>query len=92
MFRNKKKKQDDIDSIIAEAGPDHAYHAMDTGEVIEKLDVNPINGLEDKEIAYRVEKYGLNVLVEKGKTSLIVLFLSQFSFAKSLQQSLLPEA
>ncbi|MHA1462924.1 MAG: cation-transporting P-type ATPase, partial [Candidatus Heimdallarchaeota archaeon] len=78
MSRNRKNKQDEIDRKIAEAGPDHAYHAMDTGEVLEKLDVNPTIGLDEKEIAYRVEKYGLNVLVEKGKTNLILLFLSQF--------------
>ncbi len=78
MSRNRKNKQDEIDRKIAEAGPDHAYHAMDTGEVLEKLDVNPTLGLDDKEIAYRVEKYGLNVLVEKDKTNLILLFLGQF--------------
>lgn len=78
MIRNRKNKQDEIDKIIEEAGPDQAFHAMDTGEVLEKLDVKPNYGLDDKEIAYRVEKYGLNILIEKGKTSLILLFLGQF--------------
>ena len=77
MLFNRKKKQD-IDACIDEAGPDVAYHAMDTGEVIEIIETDPMKGLTDEEITCRVEQYGPNMLVEKGRTHPILLFLGQF--------------
>ncbi|MHA1365655.1 MAG: cation-translocating P-type ATPase, partial [Candidatus Heimdallarchaeota archaeon] len=78
MFGRKKNKKQEIESAISEAGPDEAYHAMDTAEVVRLIEANPQRGLTDQEVQYRTEKYGANVLVEKGKTHPIVLFFSQF--------------
>ena len=77
MFGKRKNKQE-ITRAISEAGPDHAFHAMDTGEVIELIDTDPIRGLTEREIQSRVEQYGANLLVEKGRTHPIMLFLHQF--------------
>ncbi|MHA1124262.1 MAG: cation-translocating P-type ATPase [Candidatus Heimdallarchaeota archaeon] len=78
MFSKKKNKKQEIESAISEAGPDEAYHAMDTAEVIRMIDANPQRGLTDHEVLSRTEKYGANVLVEKGRTHPIVLFFGQF--------------
>ncbi|NHJ04368.1 MAG: cation-translocating P-type ATPase [Candidatus Heimdallarchaeota archaeon] len=77
MVRNRKNK-DEIESRIAEAGPDVAYHAMDTGEVIDIIGTDPIRGLTTQEVDSRLQKYGQNVLVEKGKKNPFILFLGQF--------------
>ncbi len=74
----KKSKKVEIDVCLEEAGPDVDYHAMDTGEVLDKVDSDPLHGLTHEEVEYRLAQYGLNVLVEKGRTHPIVLFFRQF--------------
>jgi magnesium-transporting ATPase (P-type) len=73
-----KLSQEEIDRCLAEAGPDRAYHAMDTGEVIECVEADVSRGLTKEEIEYRLDRDGLNQLVHKGRTSPIVLFFRQF--------------
>ncbi|MGC9780761.1 MAG: cation-translocating P-type ATPase [Candidatus Heimdallarchaeota archaeon] len=74
----KRMKKKDIEASLDEAGPDKTYHAMDTGEVLEEVDSNPLRGLTNEEVEYRLDKYGLNILVEKGRTHPLVLFFRQF--------------
>ncbi len=76
--KNQKLKKIDIETSLKEAGPDVAYHAMDTGEVIEAVNTDPIRGLTYEEVQRRAEIYGQNLLVEKGKKHPIVLFFGQF--------------
>ncbi|MFW9924629.1 MAG: cation-translocating P-type ATPase, partial [Candidatus Thorarchaeota archaeon] len=78
MFKNKKNRNDEIQRRIDEAGPDIQYHAMDTGEVLEIIDTDSLRGLTSQEVISRRSKYGLNVLMEKGRTHPILLFLGQF--------------
>ncbi|HUT79994.1 MAG TPA: cation-translocating P-type ATPase [Candidatus Bathyarchaeia archaeon] len=75
---NRKLRKKITEERLDETGPEIAYHAMDTGEVIEALNTDPIRGLTTFEVQSRVEKYGHNVLVEKGKKHPIMLFLGQF--------------
>ena len=76
MQRSRKKQE--LEACIDEAGPNVAYHAMDTGEIIEVIDTDPFNGLTSYEVKCRQEQYGPNLLVEVGKKHPIVLFLLQF--------------
>jgi len=46
-------------------------------EVLEKLEVNPLQGLSDKEAEVRTEKYGANKLKAKKKKNIFLLFISQ---------------
>ena len=78
MFGRKKNKKQEIESAISEAGPDEAYHAMDTAEVIRMIETDPQRGLTDYEVQCRTEQYGANALVEKGRTHPIILFFGQF--------------
>ncbi|MCF2143758.1 MAG: cation-translocating P-type ATPase [Candidatus Heimdallarchaeota archaeon] len=75
--REKRRKKDDI--LSNEAKEEIAYHAMDTGEVLDNLDVDPINGLSMAEAESRFLDYGPNVLIEKRKKHPILLFLGQFT-------------
>ncbi|MBN1330980.1 MAG: cation-translocating P-type ATPase [Candidatus Heimdallarchaeota archaeon] len=77
-INKRKSKKTDIETRIDEAGPDIAYHAMDTGEVIDAVNTDPIRGLTSFDVESRIEKYGRNVIVEKGKKHPIMLFLGQF--------------
>ncbi len=47
-------------------------------DLLNELDVNE-NGLTEKEAKTRIEKYGLNELVQKKKKPLILKFLAQFN-------------
>ncbi|MBD3189079.1 MAG: HAD-IC family P-type ATPase [Candidatus Heimdallarchaeota archaeon] len=78
MPKKQKISKKEIERRIKEAGPDVSYHSMDAGEVIELMDTNPTKGLTDEEIAYRYDEFGPNVLLEKGHTHPVVLFLLQF--------------
>jgi len=78
MFKRRRRKKEEIEASLEEAGPDIDYHAMDTGEVISIIDTDPIRGLTDFEVQSRIDQYGLNMLVEKGRTHPIVLFFRQF--------------
>ncbi|NHJ46786.1 MAG: cation-translocating P-type ATPase [Asgard group archaeon] len=78
MFKKRRKKQEEIDACIIDAGPDVAYHAMDTGEVIDVIETDPVRGLTSDEVICRQEEYGQNILLEKGKTNPLLLFLGQF--------------
>ena len=74
LFRRKK----DVEACLAEAGPDKTYHAMDTGEVLEEVDSDPLRGLTNEEVECRLDEYGPNILIEKGRTHPIILFFGQF--------------
>ncbi|MHA1211549.1 MAG: HAD-IC family P-type ATPase [Candidatus Heimdallarchaeota archaeon] len=74
----KRRSKEKIEASLENAGPDIAYHAMDTGEVLAEIDADPLRGLSEKEVTFRIEKHGLNVLVEKRKKHPIVLFIEQF--------------
>ena len=54
------------------------YYNMDIDEVYKKLETSS-DGLSLNEYVSRVRKYGLNILEEKKKTSLLMKFLSQFN-------------
>ena len=54
------------------------WHAMDANEVLAFWDVDPQEGLEEKEALWRREKYGSNRLREKGQQPLWTMFLAQF--------------
>ena len=77
MFKRRSKKEE-IDAYLEDEEPEANYHAMDTGEVINVINTDPQRGLTDYEAQCRIEEHGLNVLVEKGKTRPIILFLKQF--------------
>ncbi|NHJ84600.1 MAG: cation-translocating P-type ATPase [Asgard group archaeon] len=74
----KKMNKKEIQACLDEAGPDKPYHSMDTGEVIELCESDPVRGLTSEEVYNRKVKYGPNILVEKGSTPPILLFLGQF--------------
>jgi Ca2+-transporting ATPase len=46
-------------------------------EVLEKLEVNPLQGLSDKEAEVRTETYGANKLKAKKKKNIFLLFIAQ---------------
>ena len=54
------------------------YYNMDIESIYEKLDTS-INGLDEKEVEKRIEKYGKNKIEETKKKSKIVKFLNQFN-------------
>lgn len=56
----------------------HPWHSMEPGEVMELLQVSPLNGLTDEEVAERREQYGRNVMTPKKQQSAFVRFLLQF--------------
>ena len=74
----RRNNKDNLDACLDDAQPDADYHAMDTGEVINVVNTDAFNGLSSFEAQCRIEQYGLNLLVEKGRTHPIILFLSQF--------------
>src|SRR5690554_4432789 len=53
-------------------------HALDTKEIIRKLDVDPAKGLDSESVENRRKKYGANVLPQKQKTSVVKLIIKQF--------------
>ena len=65
------------------------WHQKELKAVLTELDV-PIDGLRSEEAAKRLEKYGRNELVEKGKRSLLAMFLDQFKDFMILVLSLPP--
>ena len=54
------------------------YYNMDIESIYEKLDTS-INGLDEKEVEKRIEKYGKNKIEGAKKKSKIVKFLNQFN-------------
>ena len=74
----RRRKKESLEACLEEEREEVAYHAMDTGEVIDLIDTDSFQGLTEFEVECRKEQYGPNVLVEKGRTHPIVLFLSQF--------------
>ena len=54
------------------------YYNMDIENIYEKLDTS-INGLDEKEVEKRIEKYGKNKIEGAKKKSKIVKFLNQFN-------------
>ncbi|MHA1743528.1 MAG: HAD-IC family P-type ATPase, partial [Candidatus Heimdallarchaeota archaeon] len=79
MFGKRKKRRKNNDILSSETKEEIAYHAMDTGEVLDNLDVDPINGLSMAEAESRFLDYGPNILIEKRKKHPILLFLGQFT-------------
>ena len=53
------------------------YYNKKVDEVLQKLEVNPLNGLSEAEIERRTEKYGLNKLATKKKKTRLAIFLEQ---------------
>ncbi|WP_237144410.1 cation-transporting P-type ATPase [Pontibacter pamirensis] len=56
----------------------HPWHSMDPVEVMELLEVSPVNGLSDEEVTARQEQYGRNVMTPKKQQSAFVRFMLQF--------------
>src|SRR5690554_1003112 len=54
------------------------YYNQKVDEVLQKLEVNPLNGLSEAEIERHTEKYGLNKLATKKQKTLLAIFLEQF--------------
>ena len=54
------------------------YFSKKKDELLSELNVNPKQGLSDKEVAERQVKYGLNQLRESKKKTLFMMFLDQF--------------
>jgi Ca2+-transporting ATPase len=54
------------------------YFSKKKDELLKELNVNPKQGLSDKEVEARQEKYGLNQLRESKKKTLFMMFLDQF--------------
>ncbi len=75
---SRRKKKEDLDACTDKTESEVVYHAMDTGEVLDIIDTDAFQGLTNFEVKCRKDQYGPNVLIEKGKTRPIVLFLSQF--------------
>ena len=55
------------------------WHTLSTKEVEKKTKTSIVQGLSEKQIQERVEKYGKNELEEKKKDSIIIRFLKQFN-------------
>src|SRR5579864_2801406 len=56
-----------------------AWHAVNTGDVVKRLNTNPTKGLDTDEASQRLAKYGPNRLPEGKKQSAFVRFLHQFN-------------
>lgn len=54
------------------------YHSTSTAETADKLQTDPEKGLSSEEVEQRKQKYGRNILPEKGKKSALVIFFKQF--------------
>jgi Ca2+-transporting ATPase len=57
----------------------NTWHTMSSEAVLEKLDVQPQTGLDEKSIAARLEQYGPNELIEKGIKSPLVILWEQIT-------------
>ena len=55
----------------------HSYHSLSSEEAIKKV-LGDENGLSSEEVEKRREKFGKNMLPEKGGTNVVLLFLKQF--------------
>ena len=55
------------------------WQTLDKNDVIRRLNTNEKEGLNEKEVNIRKEKYGKNKLKDKKKESLIIKFLKQFN-------------
>ena len=55
----------------------HSYHSLSIEEAIKKVSGDE-NGLSSEEAEKRQEKFGKNMLPEKGGTNVVLLFLKQF--------------
>ncbi len=54
------------------------WHTLTVNAISRELNSDPMHGLDEREAALRFEKEGPNSLPEGEKTSVLVLFLSQF--------------
>lgn len=54
------------------------WHSLSIDEIVKTLKTNVEKGLDEREVAERLNKYGYNVIEEVKKKSLIQIFLSQF--------------
>jgi P-type Ca2+ transporter type 2C len=51
------------------------WHTLEAGQALERLEVQPASGLDDEQVAERLERYGPNELVETGiKNPLLILW------------------
>jgi P-type Ca2+ transporter type 2C len=55
-----------------------SWHALHSGEVLEKLETKQQNGLLNSEVKQRQEKYGPNQLLEKPRPGFFAMLLEQF--------------
>ena len=56
-----------------------AWHALSADEVVKRLNTNAQSGLNQAEVARRLEEYGLNRLPTAGKRGPLMRFLLQFN-------------
>ena len=69
----------DAASKVKSASDVSIWHAMTADEVIKRLNTNAKNGLDEGEVASRLQKYGFNRLPEGTKRGPFMRFLSQFN-------------
>jgi Ca2+-transporting ATPase len=54
---------------VAQIDEGQTWHALESGEVAKKLEVDPRQGLSEGEVARRREKYGSNEIIDRGVKS-----------------------
>ena len=69
----------DAASKVKSASDVSTWHAMTADEVIKQLNTNAKNGLDEGEVASRLQNYGFNRLPEGTKRGPFMRFLSQFN-------------
>jgi Ca2+-transporting ATPase len=65
--------------VIATKHEEHAWHAMQSTDVLNRLDTLADKGLTSEEAAKRLEKYGPNALREAPPTTFLQMLREQFS-------------
>ncbi len=53
-------------------------HSLEVNEVLKKMDTSTENGLSEEEVKKRIEKFGLNELVQRKKVTAWEIFVNQF--------------
>lgn len=57
----------------------HAWHALNREDVVDRLQTEPAHGLDQDQVAARLQKFGYNELEESPPPSFLQMVLDQFS-------------